>query len=83
MYYQNIKINWTTVYKIDGEGNVSLESFKKCYSELFSSKIGKLKGLKAKIHIKENASPKFCKPRKIPFALEEAVSALGAEKTRK
>ena len=46
----------------------------KQYHELFSEKIGKLKGFKAKIHVQHDAKPKFCKPRKVPFALEEAVS---------
>ena len=48
-------------------------NLKKQYHELFSEKIGKLKGFKAKIHVQHDAKPTFCKPRKVPFALE-AVS---------
>ena len=43
------------------------------HSALFSVKLGKVKGLKAKLNIKENAVQKFTKARPIPFALRELV----------
>ena len=49
-----------------------VKNLKKQYHELFSEKIVKLMGFKAKIHVQHDAKPKFCKPRKVPFALEEA-----------
>ena len=48
-------------------------NLKKQYHELFSEKIRKLKGFKAKIHVQHDANPKFCKPRKVPFALERRL----------
>ena len=44
------------------------------FQELLSGKIGKMNGFKAKIHVKDGAVPKFCKPRKVAFALQEGVN---------
>ena len=32
-----------------------------------------MKTIKAKLRLKENATPKFHRPRRVPFALKEAV----------
>ena len=39
------------------------------FPEVFSDELGIIKGLKAKIHIKEDATPQFCKACSVPFAL--------------
>ena len=43
------------------------------FKTVFTEKLGKLKGFNAHIEVDEAAPPKFCKARKVPFALEEAV----------
>ena len=45
----------------------------KKHSKIFSEELGTIKGLKAKITVKPDAKPKFCKSRNVPFALQEAV----------
>lgn len=44
------------------------------YKELFSDRLGKIYEFKAKLLIKNEAIPNFCKSRKIPFELENAVA---------
>ncbi|XP_042150012.1 uncharacterized protein K02A2.6-like, partial [Ixodes scapularis] len=52
----------------------SMEGILKNHKEVFSDGLGTLKGVKAKITIPEGARPKFFKPRKIPFALQDKVA---------
>ena len=52
-----------------------LETLVKNYSEIFSSELGTIKGIKAKINIEANSQSKFMKTRGVPFAMKEAVQA--------
>ena len=45
----------------------------KHYDEVFQDEVGTMKNIKAKLKLKENATPKFHRPRTVPFALKEAV----------
>ena len=45
------------------------------HAPLFAGDLGKLKGYAAHIDIENNAKPKFCKARPVPFALKERVEA--------
>ena len=43
------------------------------YSDVFRNELDTLKGYKAKLTVKPNTKPQFCRPRQIPYALREAV----------
>ena len=45
----------------------------KKYNSVFTAESGSVKGMKASLTLKENAQPKFCKARPIPYALKERV----------
>lgn len=45
------------------------------FENVFDGKLGTNKGAKAKIHIKDNAKPKYFKPRPVPFAIKEQISS--------
>ena len=45
----------------------------KKYKSVFSEQSGKVKGVQATLTLKENAQPKFCKARPVPYALKEKV----------
>ena len=47
-----------------------LETLLKNYSEIFSSELGTIKCVKAKINIKANSQPKFMRARGVPFAMK-------------
>lgn len=45
------------------------------YESLFSDKLGTFNKYKLSLHLNENATPKFCKARSVPFAIKDKVSA--------
>ena len=70
-----IQINWSSVYRIfTTDTSNRLSEVKSRYKGLVSEKLGKLTGFKAKIHVNDNATPKFFKPRQVAFSLQDAVN---------
>ena len=45
------------------------------YSPVFNGELGAMKGVEAKIFVKEGAMPKFFKPRTVPYILRARVEA--------
>ena len=43
------------------------------HSDLFKDELGTIKGLSAKLELKEGVSPKFFRARTVPYALQQAV----------
>ncbi|KAL7874784.1 hypothetical protein SRHO_G00057540 [Serrasalmus rhombeus] len=43
------------------------------YSEVFRDELGTLKGMTVKLHIDPNATPRFYKPRVVPYAMKQKV----------
>ncbi|CAF4430287.1 unnamed protein product, partial [Rotaria magnacalcarata] len=55
--------------------DVGFKNFKEliiCYDDIFKDGLGLCK-IKAHLHVKPNATPKFYKPRSLPFAYRDAV----------
>ena len=50
-----------------------LNEMLKRYDEVFQDELGTMKTIKAKLRLRENATPKFHQPRTVLFALKEAV----------
>lgn len=44
------------------------------YKDIFTTKLGLMKGPPASLHLKDGAVPKFCKARSLPYALRDKVS---------
>ena len=43
------------------------------HSEVFSGKLGRLQGVEGKLSVTEMTSPKFYRPRQVPYALREKI----------
>ena len=70
----SIRLDWKTIGLAAMDTNQTrLNEVLKCYDEVFQDELGTMKTIKAKLRLKENATPKFHRPRTVPFALKEAV----------
>ena len=84
-WLSEIKLDWAILFDRCKEkiNNISktddisekLENLVENYSEIISSELGTIKGVKAKVNIEANSQPKFMKARGVPFAMKEAVEA--------
>lgn len=70
-WLQQIQLNWPSIHSI--HSNDQVEMIAKKYPKLFSSHLGTIQGVEAKIHVPENSQPRFFKPRHISYALKDKV----------
>ena len=76
-WLSNIKFDWEDIFQVINSkpcvGMDELDSLLAKHSNLFEDSYDGLVGLEAHITIKDGAKPVFFKPRKVPYALKEAV----------
>ena len=58
---------------MEQDNDVRIGRVKVRFSEIFKPKLVTVKGVTAKLHLKENAPPVFQRPRPVPYALRSAV----------
>ena len=70
----SIRLDWKTIglAAMDTK-QMRLHEMLKRYDEVFQDELGTMKTIKAELKLKENATPKFHRPRTVPFALRGAV----------
>lgn len=73
-WLSSIKVDWRSIHSVQPHYSQELQSVLDKFPELFSGGLGKAKGIKAELRVKENAKPKFFKPRPMPFSLKDGVA---------
>ncbi len=74
-WLKHIKLDWGAIKLLRPETNspsVLTELLQK-YDSVFNTGIGTVKGVKERLILAENANPKFCKARPVPYALRKRV----------
>ena len=66
-------IDWHKLLQCRSLHQIQGESLQQEFLSVFKEELGLLVGMEAEIELKEDAKPKFCKSRPIPFALCEKV----------
>ena len=75
-WMDTIRLDWQSLFKVSSEGGqVSLRATCHKHTAVFQDGLGTMTPHKAKMHMKENAVPKFHKARPVPYALKPAVEA--------
>ena len=72
-WIHELQLDTVTVNKLKFQPLQQVEHLKEKYKDIFSPELGKLKDIKAKLHLKDNATPKFVKARPVPYALKPKI----------
>ena len=73
-WLQHIRLDWKSLgVAVVKNKPQYLPEILEHYQEVFQDELGNMKDFTAKLEIKSNAKPKFCRPRSIPFAIKELV----------
>ena len=74
-----IRLDWKNLFSpcngqcvVVGDNDQRIERLKKRYAEIFKPELGTVKGVTAKLHLKDNVKPVFQKARPGPYALRPA-----------
>ena len=75
--------DWMTTFKgcvsclcnVVSTNSADLDEMITKHAAVFSKELGSLQGFKAKLYVEPNATPKFHRPRPVPFALKKSVEA--------
>ena len=70
-----IQLDWKTIRSISRGNNTQqqLERLLTTYESIFTDDLGTIKTFQAQLAVPEQAQPRFCKPRSVPFALKPAI----------
>ena len=71
-----LKINWNAIKKLQIESKPTqeqLQALLATHEAVFQDEIGELRGMEAKLPLKEHTTPKFCRARQVPYAMKEKV----------
>ena len=64
-----LQLNWAKVHRVDDD------MFLEPYKDLFTTGLGKLEGVTAKLYVDETVQPRYCKPRPVPLAMRANVES--------
>ena len=71
-WLSHLRLDWKSIAYQSKENPKLLEILDK-YEEVFRDELGLVDTVQVKLHLKEGCTPKFCRPRPVPFAIKGAV----------
>jgi len=70
-WLERLKLDWQRIFKV--QAHTEVENLCEEYAKIFKDELGTVSTYKASLHLKENARPKYFRPRPVPFAIRDAV----------
>ena len=73
-WIRQAQIDWGRAHLLEANPHQGkVEGLLLLHSEVFSGKLGRLQGVKLILPVTETMSPKFYRPRQVPYALREKI----------
>ena len=66
-------VNWGQLHSVTDSGQCNVEAILAKYNDLFKPGLGKVGGVTAKLYLKPDEKPKFCRPRTVPYAAKSKI----------
>ena len=67
-----IRLDWSRIATVRARSH-GLQTLLQTHESLFKEELGTVQPQKATLHVKTDATPKFFKPRPVPFAIKDAI----------
>ena len=78
-WLREIRLNWRNIqvklHNVSSTTQSPLNDVLHRYEHVFNDELGALKGLKATIHLKQDATPVFVRSRPVPYVLRKGIEA--------
>ena len=71
-WLHHIRLDWHRLHSIQTQPQ-ALESILQKYEEVFKEELGEIKRFQANLHVNPDQSPRFYRPRPVPYALRDRV----------
>jgi hypothetical protein len=68
-WLREIRLNWRCIKQV----STTLDHLLRKYGDVFQPELGTLKGVQAKLVVPGDTTPKFFKPRSVPYAIRGAI----------
>ena len=68
-----VQLDWTSIKSIRQHSAKTLDEIRNRYAEVSHEKLGHIKNFSAKLLVREDARPKFCKARTVPYTMKAVV----------
>ena len=73
-WLKHIRLNWREIgLTMLDTTQTRVKSLLEEYGEVFKDELGTMNSIRAELRVKEGATPRFHRPRPVPFALREAI----------
>lgn len=73
-WLKHLRLDWASVRMLSASRNTQIvEELTGKYAEVFAGGLGTMKHVCAHLSLREGATPRFCRPRPVPFAIRESV----------
>ena len=72
-WLQLFKLDWQEIFLVQSNSVSPIQQILQKHSNVFQEGLGILTGFKAKIIVDLSATPKYCKPRSVPYFLQDKV----------
>lgn len=69
-----MKLNWQQLKRLHQPQDTAKDDMMSKYASLFDGSLGTVKGVTAKLKVRDGATPKFFKPRPVPYAMKDKIS---------
>ena len=73
-WLQHLRLNWARLNHVTQDNWSELKTLLCTHSALFSEDLGQIKGVTARLYLKEGSKPRFYRARQVPYALRELVA---------
>ena len=70
---QHLRLDWNRIKPVMSQQATKLNDLLTRFSEVFSEELGMITPFEAKLAVDPAATPKFFRPRPVPFALKAGV----------